>query len=125
MRVIINNIFPRGTYIAINLFGIILSRRPLSDVERNHEYIHTLQQRELLWVGFYLWYSVEWLVRLCAKRNAKRAYFSVSFEREAYTHESELTYPSHRPLWAWTRHIVRRHKRQHIGRQANASGHAT
>ena len=86
---------------AINLFGLVLSRRPLSKVERNHEYIHTLQQRELLWVGFHLWYMIEWMIKLCVRRSAKRAYFSISFEREAYAHQRDLDYRHHRPFWAW------------------------
>ncbi|MBR1917468.1 MAG: hypothetical protein IJ832_06475 [Bacteroidaceae bacterium] len=101
MKVLLNNIFPFGSYIAINLFGLVLSRRPLSKVERNHEYIHTLQQRELLWLGFYIWYGIEWTVRLIATRSTKRAYFSISFEREAYAHQGDLDYRHHRPFWAW------------------------
>ena len=101
MKVLLNNIIPLGSYVAINLFGLVLSRRPLSKVERNHEYIHTLQQRELLWVGFYLWYMIEWMIKLCVRRSAKRAYFTISFEREAYAHQRDLDYRHHRPFWAW------------------------
>ncbi|MBO4731019.1 MAG: hypothetical protein J5593_06050 [Bacteroidaceae bacterium] len=106
MKVLLNNIIPFGSYVAINLFGLVLSRRPLSKVERNHEYIHSLQQRELLWIGFYLWYLIEWFVKLCAQRNAKRAYFTISFEREAYLHQNDLNYCHHRPFWAWRKHLT-------------------
>lgn len=108
LKVLLNNIIPFGSYVAINLFGLVLSRRPLSKVERNHEYIHTLQQRELLWVGFYLWYMIEWMVRIIQSFNfstfkfsAKRAYYTISFEREAYAHQDDLDYRHHRPFWAW------------------------
>ena len=49
---------------AINLFGLVLSRYELNATETNHEYIHSLQQRELLWIFFYLFYGLEWLAKL-------------------------------------------------------------
>lgn len=44
------------SFIAINLFGIIVTCEDLSKVELNHELIHTAQARELLYIPFYLWY---------------------------------------------------------------------
>ena len=44
------------SFIAINLFGIIVTCEELSKVELNHELIHTAQARELLYIPFYLWY---------------------------------------------------------------------
>ena len=105
MKIILNRLFPFGSYYAINLFGLVLSKRPLTPAERNHEYIHTLQQRELLWLGFYLWYGVEWLVKLIIHRNLLRAYLSISFEREAYRHQSDIDYADYRPLWAWWKNL--------------------
>ena len=105
MKIILNRILPLGSYYAINLFGLVLSKRPLTAVERNHEYIHTLQQRELLWIGFYLLYTLEWLVRLIIHRSLRRAYMSISFEREAYLHQHNLNYSHHRPFWAWRKHL--------------------
>ena len=49
------------SYYAICLFGFIFARRPLTAVELNHERIHAVQQRELLYVPFLLWYVAEWL----------------------------------------------------------------
>ena len=43
-------------FIAINLFGMIVTCEELSKVELNHELIHTAQARELLYIPFYLWY---------------------------------------------------------------------
>ena len=40
--------------------------------------------QELLYIFFYLWYAVEYLIRLIIYRNTKLAYKNVSFEREAY-----------------------------------------
>lgn len=85
--------FPvKGGFFAINLFGIIFAVRKLSDTELNHERIHTAQQRELLYIGFYLWYVAEWLWLLCKYRNRMTAYYRIRFEQEAYRHERELDY---------------------------------
>lgn len=104
MWIIYNKFLPRRNFFAINLFGVIFVRkdwRKLNPVERNHEYIHTLQQRELLFVGFYLWYVLEWLFRLILHRNATKAYFAIRFEQEAYAHQSELNYVSKRKHYNW------------------------
>lgn len=104
--IIRNRILPFPHFIAINIFGIIFTRRntPLSEVDINHERIHTAQMLETLFVGFYLWYVIEWLVRLIILRNSLRAYRTIRFEREAYRHQHDLDYLSHRRFWAWARH---------------------
>lgn len=84
MIVIYNNIIPFKGFAAMNLFGVVFARRsacPLSQSVKNHEAIHTAQMQELLYVGFYICYLFEWLVRLFMKGNAYR---NISFEKEAY-----------------------------------------
>ena len=100
-----NRFLPPSRFLAINLFGVIFVRngRSLSDVDLNHERIHTAQMVELLFVGFYLWYVVEWLALLGRYRNVFRAYRNIRFEREAYEHEHDLNYLPHRRMWAWAR----------------------
>jgi len=93
---------PRNFY-AINLFGIVLSRERLGRAEYNHEHIHTLQQREMLYVFFYIWYVVEWGIRLLQYHKPLKAYYHISFEREAYTHQFDYNYRHHRRLFAWFR----------------------
>lgn len=89
--------FPvKGGFIAINLFGLIFAARKLSREEINHELIHSAQQRELLYVGFYLWYVVEWGCLLMKYRNNLKAYYHIRFEKEAYRHEQDLDYLNHR-----------------------------
>lgn len=83
-------------FYAINVCGIIFAKGPLGPTELNHELIHTAQQRELLYIFFYLWYAVEWLVLLCKYRNGTKAYFNIRFEREAYRHQNDLDYLRHR-----------------------------
>ena len=87
----------------VNLFGTLWVKDP-SWIDRhvvNHERIHTAQQRELLWIPFYLFYFVEWIIRLLIERNVNRAYMNLSFEREAYAHGHDLNYLSRRKHYAW------------------------
>lgn len=65
----------------------------------NHEKIHLRQQAELLILPFYIWYVAEYLLRLIAYRDRNKAYRNISFEREAYTNESNSNYLNDRPLW--------------------------
>ncbi len=80
------------SYYAICVFGLIFSTRPLNKTELNHEMIHAAQQRELLYLPFFLWYAVEWLVLLVKYRNTTEAYFHIRFEQEAYRHQHNLNY---------------------------------
>lgn len=65
----------------------------------NHERIHIRQQVELLVLPFYVWYFVEFLVRLIAYKNRSKAYRNISFEREAYVNETDLEYVQKRSFW--------------------------
>jgi hypothetical protein len=82
----------RKDYYAICLFGFIFSVRPLSQIEVNHESIHAAQQKELLYIPFFIWYGIEWLVLYMKYRDATKAYFHIRFEEEAYKHEADLNY---------------------------------
>ena len=70
----------------------------MSERDLNHEAIHTAQMKEMLYVFFYLWYLVEWLIRLLGKGDAYR---NISFEKEAYDNEGDLAYLENRPMFAW------------------------
>lgn len=95
---ILNNIIPFPGYNAINLFGVVFVRKdrwerktqPQRAEILNHEEIHTAQMKELLYVGFYICYLFEWLYRLIF--HTSTAYRGISFEREAYEHQSDLDY---------------------------------
>lgn len=103
MKIVYNNIIPFKGFAAINLFGIVFARkecRPLSKEAMNHEAIHTEQMKELLYIGFYLCYVIEWLVRLFMKGNAYR---NLSFEKEAYNCQHIPNYTQIRQKFAMWR----------------------
>lgn len=84
------------SFLAICLCGLVFATRPLNSIELNHERIHAAQQKELLYLPFFVWYVVEWLV-LCIKyRDRMEAYYHIRFEREAYKHQNDLIYLKHR-----------------------------
>ncbi|MBQ0022722.1 MAG: hypothetical protein KBT29_05740 [Prevotellaceae bacterium] len=109
MKIIYTKSFPPGNFHAINIFGCLFVQRrwgKMLDFELNHEYIHTMQQIEMLFVGFYLWYGVEYLVRLIQQKgNSNLAYHSISFEREAYANQKVPDYKKHRRPYSWSKYL--------------------
>ncbi len=69
----------------------------------NHETIHFQQALELGVLPFYLWYVLEWLFKL--PFYGKKAYYEISFEREAYGNEKKMTYLSRRKRYNWI-HLI-------------------
>ena len=69
----------------------------------NHERIHERQQKEMLIIPFYIWYLLEWLVRLIT--NPGNAYKSISFEREAKENEHNKEYLEKREKFSWIKYI--------------------
>ena len=85
-----------GGFYAICLFGFIFAIKPLNATELNHESIHAAQQRELLYIPFFLWYVLEWLFYYLKYRDLLKAYYHIRFEQEAYRHQNDLNYLSNR-----------------------------
>ncbi len=71
----------------------------------NHEKIHLRQQLELLIVPFFIWYFLEYLVRLVQYKTADLAYKNISFEREAYANEFDLGYLKSRPFFSFFKYL--------------------
>jgi hypothetical protein len=87
-------------------FPFILSKRKSPGIVfMNHERIHLKQQLEMGLLLFYLWYFIEFLVRLIQFRDRASAYFNISFEREAYRNERDLKYLRGRKFWAFLKYI--------------------
>lgn len=121
MRIVRNKYIPLPGNKCIFLFGILFVKNnaKIDDVTINHESIHSRQFIEIMvlfavatvfirwWLpalapfAFYVWYVLEWLVRL-PKGNAYR---SISFEREAYTNEKELDYLRIRNRFAFIKYL--------------------
>ena len=106
--IITSKLIPKGY--CVNLFGTFWTRDP-NWIDRfviNHERIHTAQQRELLFIPFYILYLIEWCVRLCQYHSCKEAYRNISFEREAYKFGSDLTYLKDRKHYSWINFLTQR-----------------
>ncbi|MCD9577246.1 hypothetical protein [Flavobacterium soyae] len=71
----------------------------------NHEKIHLRQQLELLVIPFFIWYFLEYLIRLLQYKNAETAYRNISFEREAYTKETDFNYLKNRSFFQFLHYI--------------------
>jgi len=104
MKIIRNNIIPFKGFKAINLCGVLFVRKNafLSEEVLNHERIHSAQIKEMKYIFFYLWYVVEWVIRLFMSGNAYR---NISFEREAYDNQSDMDYLSNRSPFDWADYI--------------------
>ena len=112
MKVIYNNYIPVRGYVALTLWPFVFVRnsaiRRYTLVTANHESIHGMQQRETLCLVFFLWYAVEYIIRLVIYRSRKEAYRNISFEQESYIHESDLFYLSSRRPYAFIRYVRRK-----------------
>ena len=95
MRIIYNNLIPFKGFAGINLFGVLFVRKGVTVNHRmiNHERIHSAQMKELLFIGFYVLYLLEWIIRLFQYRfKWHTAYRNISFEREAYFNDFDFSY---------------------------------
>lgn len=109
MKIVKCSWFPPKGYAAIMLVWWLIVKTDAVITSRfiNHEEIHEKQQKEMLVVFFFLWYGVEFIVRLIQYRNWSIAYHNISFEREAYTNESNLGYITSRKKFAWISYLKR------------------
>lgn len=106
MKIIYNRIIPFGKgFYAINLFGVLFAKGPCQEYMLNHESIHTAQIKELGYIFFYILYVSEWLVRILQYRSYRNAYFNISFEREAYTHQYQPDYLTTRHHYSFIKYL--------------------
>jgi len=98
---------PKG-YTALTLFPFVFLKSKhfkMNKVLLNHEKIHLRQQLEMLVIPFYLFYVIEFLIRLIQYKNWDKAYRNISFEREAYCNESNLEYLMQRTFWSFLKYL--------------------
>jgi len=96
--------FIKQDAIAIALWPLIIVRHPMFKYDAriiNHERIHLKQQLEMAVLFFYIWYVLEFCYHLIKLKNMNKAYFAISFEKEAYYYESDYAYLLQRPFWGF------------------------
>ena len=106
-RIIYNRYIPFKGFSAMACVWWIFVRndvRVTTNVLR-HESIHLRQQKEMLVIFFFLWYGIEWLIRLIQYRNAMTAYKNISFEREAYANQDSIDYLDIRKPFSFIKYI--------------------
>ncbi len=77
-----------------------VSKTSLAGIVR-HESIHARQQIEMLLVFFFVWYLLEFTIRIVLTRNFMNAYQNLAHEREAYSNDESPDYLNHRRPFAW------------------------
>ena len=83
-------------------FIFLRNKKHASDkIYLNHERIHLRQQVEMLVVFFFLWYGIEFILRVVQYKNKTDAYKNIGFEREAYRNESNPDYLASRSFWGF------------------------
>lgn len=90
--------------IAIWPFVFVRTKKPSKSL-LNHERIHLRQQLEMLIIPFYVWYIFEWFFKLLKYRNRQKAYFHISFEKEAYENEKDDEFLKKRLFWNFLRYF--------------------
>ena len=122
-----SKIIPFDGFYAISLFGNLIRRvkyqgTPVSMQTMNHEGIHVCQAEDFVpkklrkyrifnilgFIVFYLLYFIEWLIKLVIGIFfGADAYYSISFEQEAYLNQDNLEYQDNRKRFAWAKYIFK------------------
>jgi hypothetical protein len=108
MFLVVSKYILRKRFVGLTLWPfIIMKRANLKDdvIFMNHERIHLRQQLEMLIFPFFVWYMIEYGIRLLQYRNRYKAYSNISFEREAYQNENNLDYLKKRSFWSFVKYL--------------------
>lgn len=100
-------LIPKG-YRGMAVFPFILIKYYKDQVNvvfLNHEKIHLRQQLEMLVIPFFIWYVLEYIIRLIQYKSTDLAYRNISFEREAYAKETDLKYLNNRSFFQFLHYI--------------------
>ncbi len=107
MIVFFKYIIPKK-YSGLTIFPFIFlkNKNSLKDASfLNHEKIHLKQQVELLWVFIFIWYFIEYLIRILQYKKHDTAYKNISFEKEAYKNEQNLNYLESRKIFSFLKYL--------------------
>ena len=112
-----SKIIPFKGYYAIQLFGTIYIREeykslPVRESTITHETLHLKQALDFGigkfgFIIFYLFYGLEWILKLPMYLFGKNPYRELSFEKEAYDNQYNPDYPNTRKRWAWIKRIFK------------------
>lgn len=105
MKIVRNSVIPFEGFKAVTIFPFIFVREgaEFTVEDYNHEQIHGRQQVEMLIIPFFLWYLVEWIIKLFVGQG--NAYRRISFEREAHQNEKYPLYLDDRKFYAWFKYL--------------------
>lgn len=110
-RKIYSKLIPAKGYISILILWWMVIREEYRDsapwFAEIHETIHLRQELEMGIILFYVWFVVEFLIKLMITLSWSRAYRSVAFEQEAYRNQLEKSYLERRPAFAWLRFVLK------------------
>jgi hypothetical protein len=93
---------------AITIWPFIILKNKSLEKDRiliHHEKIHLKQQIEMLWLLFFIWYLVEYMVKIVKFKDPMKAYRNLSFEREAYDNEHNMYYLEKRKFWSFLKYM--------------------
>ena len=107
---------------SITIFNYLVRRKekketPIDEATWIHENIHKYQMHDFglgLFIGgiiFYLFYFIEWLIKCLFAPFGYRAYYSISFEQEAYRNQKNDKYLEERKHFAWLKYVFKLKKR--------------
>jgi hypothetical protein len=105
--IVVKYLIPKG-FRGLTVFPFVFIKYAFDSENKvllNHEKIHIRQQMELLVLPFFLWYFVEYAVRLLQYKNANFAYRNISFEREAYDNELDVDYLKRRTFFSFLNYL--------------------
>lgn len=103
----VKRLVPNG-FAGITLYPFVILRNEKMRNNRvliNHERIHLKQQIEMFIIPFFIWYGLEFLIRLIIENDKHKAYRNISFEREAYTNDKNLNYLQDRKCWNFLKYL--------------------
>jgi len=100
-------LIPKG-YSGLTIYPFVFLKHRSSktdDVLINHERIHLKQQLEMLILPFYVLYVLEFMFRYIQYGSWYAAYINISFEKESYFNEANLSYIEVRKPWSFLKYL--------------------
>lgn len=107
MKIIRTKFLPAGIKALTTPWAIYARpKAKLDETDVNHESIHAAQWKELWYVGFLLWYVIEYFIHLIRFRKHDVAYRRISFEREAYQNQNDPGYLNNRKGFSFLKYLT-------------------